>query len=776
MNIQKFIKEQLTNVSDFIYIQNIKTQGIKYLYNCFKNNYENDKNLIDTYSLIYLSSETFDILFNNESIYENFFIINEQDYFIQLIINNDSFITKLILLEDDLYIKFLKNKLLKNIIQIIFTLPIKKKIKIYKNLFEINYFCNYIFNESSYWNSTEDTIIGNIINDIVLNDKYLRNIGIIINFFYLMIDKLEIGNKILNWFDNIISKNIDYKKTLNLLVINNNLSSLNFLNKIVIFNMELYKNYKILNSNEIDIDIFYDIKHTIWWNKSDRDINFEWKLNENLPIVYSFNTKMFVYTHQLLELSIIPSIEKFNLLNKEKIRLNNLIENSLLEFENYPILKKIYLDKLKEDYNNIIIDIYKIIVILDNKYLLDSILYFLNNTSKIILKNKCIPNKFIETFTIILNYYENIIKQFIVRDNIINLLELILDIINDKFQNTKIYIKNNLIIFLSYNNDIIFDNFKNNINKLKYYIEGLIKFYINISKNNEEIEIYNVRNNINYILIYFLTYYNNQKNIILNLTDFNHLFFLMITNTNSYFEETIYFIKKLEDSLEKTSLISKLLQFSTFLNYGLEFISKIIDEFYNEISRSKVNMEKLANFINFWNITLIKNSNIKMFDFKKYNINFKWKILYDITKMIYITFNNNKLFIKYMKNDNLFFDEAIFSNFNLSFQEDNKLNILVDKIKKSKKKSKKYINEFPNEFCDPLLYVPIKEPIILPESKVFMDFSSISNHLLNNEFDPFNRTKLTIKELIEFNLLPENIEKIELFKNKIAKWKMENRK
>ena len=32
-----------------------------------------------------------------------------------------------------------------------------------------------------------------------------------------------------------------------------------------------------------------------------------------------------------------------------------------------------------------------------------------------------------------------------------------------------------------------------------------------------------------------------------------------------------------------------------------------------------------------------------------------------------------------------------------------------------------------------------------------------------------------MKELKEFNLLPENIKKIELFKNKIANWKKENR-
>ena len=131
-----------------------------------------------------------------------------------------------------------------------------------------------------------------------------------------------------------------------------------------------------------------------------------------------------------------------------------------------------------------------------------------------------------------------------------------------------------------------------------------------------------------------------------------------------------------------------------------------------------------------------------------------------------------------MKNDKIFFDEGILSNFNLNLEEKDKLNVFIEKIKKSRNKlynTKKYINEFPEELCDPILYTRIKDPVILPESKLFMDFLSISNHLLVNEFDPFNRTKLTMKELKEFNLLPENIKKIELFKNKIANWKKENR-
>ena len=58
-SIEKIINEQFLNKKDFLYIKNIRTHGIKYLNNCFINNYEKDKNLINTYSLIYLSNNVF---------------------------------------------------------------------------------------------------------------------------------------------------------------------------------------------------------------------------------------------------------------------------------------------------------------------------------------------------------------------------------------------------------------------------------------------------------------------------------------------------------------------------------------------------------------------------------------------------------------------------------------------------------------------------------------------------------------------------------------------
>ena len=87
-----------------------------------------------------------------------------------------------------------------------------------------------------------------------------------------------------------------------------------------------------------------------------------------------------------------------------------------------------------------------------------------------------------------------------------------------------------------------------------------------------------------------------------------------------------------------------------------------------------------------------------------------------------------------------------------------------------------YSKEFPAEFCDPLLCTPIDNPVLLPESKIFMDKNSIMSHLMQDQTDPFNRTKLTKEELDEYNKQPDILEKIDNFVSKIEEWKKENSK
>ena len=64
----------------------------------------------------------------------------------------------------------------------------------------------------------------------------------------------------------------------------------------------------------------------------------------------------------------------------------------------------------------------------------------------------------------------------------------------------------------------------------------------------------------------------------------------------------------------------------------------------------------------------------------------------------------------------------------------------------------------------------IEKPIMLPNN-IVMDYSVISRHLLNDESNPFDRSKLTIEILEEFNKTAPIIEKIKQFKKKLEAFK-----
>jgi ubiquitin conjugation factor E4 B len=50
----------------------------------------------------------------------------------------------------------------------------------------------------------------------------------------------------------------------------------------------------------------------------------------------------------------------------------------------------------------------------------------------------------------------------------------------------------------------------------------------------------------------------------------------------------------------------------------------------------------------------------------------------------------------------------------------------------------------PDEFLDPLMCTFMKDPVLLPTSGTIIDRSTITQHLLNDPHDPFNRKELSI--------------------------------
>ena len=122
---------------------------------------------------------------------------------------------------------------------------------------------------------------------------------------------------------------------------------------------------------------------------------------------------------------------------------------------------------------------------------------------------------------------------------------------------------------------------------------------------------------------------------------------------------------------------------------------------------------------------------------------FSFKFIYDI----------KKLFIKLTYKEHL-----------PSVLDINIINDIINKIVSYTKRIE-YPEDNNDSLIDPITFEPISNPVILPSSGMILDKWTICNHLLSNESDPFNREKLTIEILEEYNLTEEAKNKIKQFKD-----------
>lgn len=63
----------------------------------------------------------------------------------------------------------------------------------------------------------------------------------------------------------------------------------------------------------------------------------------------------------------------------------------------------------------------------------------------------------------------------------------------------------------------------------------------------------------------------------------------------------------------------------------------------------------------------------------------------------------------------------------------------------------------PDEFLDPLMCTFMIDPVLLPTSDTIVDRSTITQHLLNDPTDPFNRKDLTIDMVVPATELKEKM-------------------
>jgi hypothetical protein len=203
----------------------------------------------------------------------------------------------------------------------------------------------------------------------------------------------------------------------------------------------------------------------------------------------------------------------------------------------------------------------------------------------------------------------------------------------------------------------------------------------------------------------------------------------------------------------------------------------IVNLYYNDYAIYVINLE----FIN--NIIMEMDNIIDIYMSLKFNNDQLSNIIVRLFKM-YDTYKFERIF------DNIYYFDSIWKHIIHSVKKKNKtdnqfIEYLCDKLIQNNfdynnleiysrimlpnnwiDMMDKFLNEdtLSDEFYDPFTNEIICEPLILPITGQITDKNVIYKILLNNPINPFNRLELSIKELEEYNMQPEIIQKLTDFK------------
>jgi len=150
------------------------------------------------------------------------------------------------------------------------------------------------------------------------------------------------------------------------------------------------------------------------------------------------------------------------------------------------------------------------------------------------------------------------------------------------------------------------------------------------------------------------------------------------------------------------------------------------------------------------------------------------ELLLSISK-VFINLSKEEEFLNAVSQDSRSFKlenfqkaEEILRNKNLANDEFIKkfisFGIKADSKRLEEEEEELEMGEIPDEFLDPLMFTLMKDPVILPGSKVNIDRSTIKAHLLSDSTDPFNRMPLKLEDVLPNEELKQQINE---FKNKV---------
>ena len=242
---------------------------------------------------------------------------------------------------------------------------------------------------------------------------------------------------------------------------------------------------------------------------------------------------------------------------------------------------------------------------------------------------------------------------------------------------------------------------------------------------------------------------NEVRNLILNASSINMSnLTLFHTNLEVYLKNISVFISYVELSIfDKNSIFSNDTCNDDLLYHFIKFVYGIFKNLFdNNSSVIKVSYNMYDRESNFW--SLFKQHILHMFTYQ-------FGSILQMSNVVCLFHRFYPDIVEYIERFDLEFD----TNFVKCYNES------VEKIK-----TPVFPKNLPDEFLDPILFTPIIDPVILPESQIIVEKNVILAHILEHKYDPFTRQMLTIEQLEEYNKIESSKEKCLLFINNRDDW------
>ncbi|ODV90685.1 hypothetical protein CANCADRAFT_2415 [Tortispora caseinolytica NRRL Y-17796] len=336
---------------------------------------------------------------------------------------------------------------------------------------------------------------------------------------------------------------------------------------------------------------------------------------------------------------------------------------------------------------------------------------------------------------------------------------------------------------------------------LRYLFHGLMEFYIDVEQTGASSQFYdkfNIRYYISQIVKFVWTNNHYRQQLLSEAAD-NQDFFvrfvaLLLNDVTYLLDESLSKLSEIhrlqtelargnvtsettneegetETTDTQTQLASAERQATSYVSLANETVAmfKLFTSAATGPFVTPEIVDRLAAMLDYNLAALVgpKCTDLKVQNPQNYRFSPK-QLLSDILD-IYLNLKNEHAFLEAVARDGRSYNYEIFlrassilTRYSLKSSKDiaqlKQLADTVESIKQSDIMEEEELGDVPDEYLDPLVFTLMKEPVILPASKVTLDLSTIKSHLLSDPTDPFNRMPLKLEDVQPNEELRQEIE------------------